>query len=88
MVWEMEPLRRNPHKAFVKVRADHEIGGRITPLKFREANGEPVIIDRILDVRPAPSLKAGGQGIRYTCRVRDKEIYLFHDRDLWFIEVD
>ena len=88
MQQQQQLQRSNPHKAFVKVRADHEIGGRIIPLKFREADGEPVIIDRILDIRPAPSLKAGGQGIRYTCRVRDREIYLFHDRDLWFIERD
>ena len=32
-------------KAFVKVRADHDIGGKITPLKFREAEGETYLID-------------------------------------------
>ena len=78
--------RSNPHKAFVKVRADHEIGGRIIPLKFREADGEPVIIDRILDIRPAPSLKAGGQGIRYTCRISGQQTYLFLDENRWFVE--
>ena len=57
-------------KAFVKVRADHDIGGKIT------------------DVRPAASERTGGHGIRYTCRVQGKQIYLFHDRDLWFIEAD
>lgn len=81
-------IRSNPHKAFVKVRADHDISGQITPLKFRQENGDAVTIERILDARPAPSLKAGGQGMRYTCRVDGKELYLFHDRNLWFIELD
>ena len=75
-------------KAFVKVRADHDIGGKITPLKFREAEGETYLIDRITDVRPAASERTGGHGMRYTCRVQGKQIYLFHDRDIWFIEAD
>ena len=75
-------------KAFVKVRADHDIGGKITPLKFREAEGETYLIDRITDVRPAISERTGGHGMRYTCRVQDRQVYLFHDRDLWFIEAD
>lgn len=78
---------RNPYKRFVKVRADHEIGGRIIPLMFREEDGESVCIDRILDMREAPSLKAGGQGTRYTCRVKGNQFFLFHDRDDWFIEL-
>ena len=78
----------NPYKRFVKVRADHEIGGRIMPLMFRDEDGEGVRIDQILDIREAPSLKAGGQGIRYTCRVGGRQFFLFHDRDDWFIELE
>ena len=78
----------NPHKAYVKVRADHYPDGKILPIKFRETEGEAYVIDQILDIRPAPSLKAGGQGIRYTCRVGEKQIYLFHDREVWFMEKD
>jgi hypothetical protein len=44
-------------------------------------------IDRILEIKRAAATKAGGQGIRYTCRVGNNQIYLFHDRDIWFIEV-
>ena len=40
----------------------------------------------ILDVRPAPVSRLGGQGIRYLCRVNDKTIYLFYDEDRWFVE--
>ncbi|HIS92454.1 MAG TPA: hypothetical protein IAA84_05485 [Candidatus Alectryocaccomicrobium excrementavium] len=78
--------RRNPQKIYLKVRADHLPDGRIVPLMFRAGEDETVRIDRILDVREAPSLKMGGQGTRYTCRVAGQEIYLFHDRDRWFLE--
>ena len=75
------------HKWYVKVRADFCLDGRIVPLKFRTEEGQPVIIDKILDVRPAASLKAGGRGMRYTCRVGDRQVYLFHDHEHWFLEV-
>ena len=73
-------------KEFVKVRADFTLDGRLVPLKFRTEDGLPQVIDRIIDVRPAPSLKAGGQGTRYTCRVGERLIYLFNDRNRWFTE--
>lgn len=78
--------RRNPEKVFLKVRADHLPDGRIVPLKFKNEEGETVQIDRIVDVREAPALKKGGQGTRYTCRIGNHELYLFHDRDKWFVE--
>ena len=73
-------------KEYVKVRADFMPDGRILPLMFKTEDGQKTIIDRILDVRQAPALKAGGQGVRYTCRIGDQVIYLFHDRDYWFLE--
>ena len=82
----MEPRRSNPNKIYVKVRADHEIGGKIRPLCFRAVGGEAVKIDKILDVRQAPSLKAEDQGLRFTCRIEGREVFLFQDRGDWFIE--
>ena len=34
----------------------------------------------------AAALKAGGCGIRYTCRIRGQQTYLFLDGDRWFVE--
>lgn len=82
----MSARRENPAKRYVYVRCDHLIDGRIRPLMFRTEDGDPCRIDRILDVREAPSLKAGGQGTRYTCRVGEQTLYLFHDDAFWFIE--
>lgn len=84
----MSAHRENPAKIYVSVRADHLLNGRIRPLMFRTKDGPVVRIDRILDEREAPSLKAGGQGMRYTCRIGEKQLYLFHDDVYWFIEAE
>jgi len=80
--------RRSASKIFVKVRADHHPDGRVCPLLLRAEDGPVVKIDRVLDVRQAPSLKAGGQGVRYTCRVGEKNVFLFYDEPHWFIEAE
>ena len=84
----MAPRRENAQKILVKVRADHDFDGKTRPLMLRTQDGLPIRIDRILDVRPAPSLKAGGQGVRYTCRVEGRLFYLFFDDPYWFIETE
>ncbi|MBQ4607985.1 MAG: hypothetical protein IJN79_12260 [Clostridia bacterium] len=81
-------MRKNPNKIYVKVRADHLLDGSIRPLKFRAEDGPVFRIDRVMDVREAPSLKAGGQGVRYTCQIEDRQLYLFYDEPYWFIEAD
>ncbi|MDO5298352.1 MAG: hypothetical protein Q4F18_02920 [Clostridia bacterium] len=80
--------RENPAKIYVMVRADHLLNGRVRPLMFRTEDGPVCRIDRVTDEREAPALKAGGQGIRYTCLVEDRQIMLFHDDPYWFIEAD
>ena len=78
------------HKDYVTVVARHELGGRIRPVAYQLPGGSPVKIDCISDERQAASLKSGGQGMRYTCKVTVDEVqsdgYLFHDEELWFME--
>lgn len=73
-------------KTFVKVLAEHDEQGKIKPLALRWTDGRQYEIDRVTDVRLAPSLKGGGLGTRYTVRVRGKEVYLFEDEGKWFVE--
>ena len=49
-------------------------------------DGRRFEVDRLLDVRRAAALKAGGQGVRYTVRILGKETYLFEDEGRWFVE--
>ncbi|MDF2566440.1 MAG: hypothetical protein K0Q53_2844, partial [Massilibacillus sp.] len=48
--------------------------------------GRKYSVDKVLDVRMAASLKMGGQGMRYKCRIHGKEVFLFCDTGQWFIE--
>lgn len=73
-------------KVYVEVTARFDIDGRIHPLSIRWENGKTYEIDRVLDVRRAASLKAGGVGIRYLCRILDKERFLFYENPKWFVE--
>ena len=82
----MTQRREAEKKLYVKVRADFTLDGRIVPLMLRTQDGPACRIDRILDVRQATSLKAGGQGVRYTCRVGERTLYLFYDEPYWFVE--
>ena len=73
-------------KTFVVVTAKHDESGNTKLLALTWTDGKQYEIDRITDVRQAPSLKCGGLGLRYTCRIRGKEIFLFCDEGKWFVE--
>lgn len=81
-------------KVYIDVLAAFDPDGRIVPVQFRWTDGRKYQIDKVIDIRPAPSLKAGGQGDRYTVRLLGQERYMFleHDPDLtsnrlrWFVE--
>lgn len=70
----------------VKVRADFLPDGKLIPLMFKGADQQKNIIDRILDVRTAPSCQGGGIGTRYTIRVGDQRLFLFNDRTFWWVD--
>ena len=62
--------------------AKFEEDGRIIPLQVLWEDGRVFEIDRILDMRPGVSLKAGGQGIRYVCRILNKEACLYYEEPM------
>ncbi len=70
----------------VRVVVEFDEEGRGRPQSLTWEDGRQYRIDRVLDVRPAVALKAGGSGIRYTCRILGREVYLFEDRGCWFME--
>lgn len=73
-------------KVFVNVIVNYNKEGLLMPDSFIWENGEKYDIDKVIDYKKAPSLAVGGQGIKYKCRVRNKEISLFLEEDKWFIE--
>lgn len=74
-------------KRYVEVTAHTTTAGQIIPLRLWWDRDHAYEIDRVLDQRRAASLKAGGVGWRYTCRIRGKERYLYlEDGGKWFVE--
>ncbi len=76
----------NYKKTYVEVTARFSADGQILPIKILWNDGRSFFIDRVVDIRPAASLKAGGAGIRYTCRIEGKESYLFLEENRFFVE--
>ena len=73
-------------KVIVSVKAEFDVFGQLTPVSFRWENGVQYDITKVIDRRRAVSLRTGGGGIRYTCRVDNRLVYLFNDDSLWYIE--
>ena len=85
----------NPIKVYVAVKTDFTEEGTIIPREITWGDGEKFEIDRVTDIRQAAVMKAGGQGDRYTVRIRGKQSYLFFERSAnqtgnnigrWFVE--
>jgi hypothetical protein len=73
-------------KKYVDMIVRYYPDGTIMPLALWWADGMLFKIDKVLDVRPAASLKAGGAGIRYTCRIQGHEKYIWLEETRWFVE--
>ncbi len=73
-------------KINLQVNADFDLDGNIRPRAITWEDGRVYEIDRVLDVRRAASLKAGGVGMRYTCRISGREVKLFNEEGHWFME--
>lgn len=73
-------------KKYVDMIVRYTEDGKILPLAVWWAAGQVLEIDKVLDVRPAASLKAGGCGIRYLCRIKGQERYIWLEENRWFVE--
>lgn len=82
-------------KVYVAVIASFSEDGKLDPKQLRWEDGREYSIEKVLDVRPAAALKAGGQGDRYTVQIKGHQSYLFLERSAnisgtnlgrWFVE--
>ncbi len=59
---------------------------RRKPLRLVWEDGRKYDIDKILRVDRCASLKAGGAGIRYVCRILGQRVELFYEENgFWFV---
>jgi len=75
----------NP-KIYVGVLVEVSAAGKMRPVRMVWEDGRRFNVDRVLDCRRAVSLKAGGQGTRFTCKMHGKTTYLFNEDGRWFME--
>ena len=75
-------------KVYVDVVTLYTKEGNVIPIKILWNDGMKFNIDKVLDVCKAASLKVGGVGFRYNCRIQSKEKYLFFEtnENKWFVE--
>ena len=80
---------------YVAVKVDFRDDGIMLPREITWEDGTKYEVDRVLDIRQAPAMKAGGQGDRYTVKIRGQQSYLFFERNTqkygnnigrWFVE--
>ena len=73
-------------KQYISVTARFDEDGNLLPLKIHWNDGRSFEIDKVTDIRYAASLKVGGAGLRYTCRIAGAEKYLFLEENRWFVD--
>ncbi len=62
--------------------------GKVIPLKILWSETEIFEIDKVIDIRKKASTKGGGMGLRYTCKIKGIEKFLFLDEYTWFVEIE
>lgn len=82
-------------KVYVTVSVEFRKDGQMMPRQLVWEDGQKFDIDRVTAVTPAPALRAGGQGDRYTIMVGGRERYIWFERSAeisganlgrWFVE--
>ena len=73
-------------KKYIDVVSKMKNDGTVLPLKIIWEDGREYIIDKVEDVRRAASLKAGGCGLRFSCKICGQTRFLFLEDYRWFIE--
>ena len=82
-------------KVYVPVDVEFRPDGTMLPRIIVWEDGTRYEIDRVVDIRQAAAMRAGGQGDRYTVMIDGKQSYLFFERSAsltgnnigrWFVE--
>ncbi len=85
----------NNLKVYVPVDVEFRSDGTMLPRIIVWEDGTRYEIDRVVDIRQAAAMRAGGQGDRYTVMIDGKQSYLFFERNpnltgnnigRWFVE--
>ncbi|MDR0916436.1 MAG: hypothetical protein LBN02_04530 [Oscillospiraceae bacterium] len=85
-----QKLMENDCKVYVDVTEDRTKDGQILPRSFVWEDGRRYEIDRVVEVRRAASLRAGGIGMRYKVMIQGRERFMWLEDSngggKWFVE--
>jgi len=73
-------------KVYVTVEVLVDEAGITHPKVIIWNDGRRFEITSISDVRQAACQNAGGTGIRYTCRIGDRDAFLYYENPKWFVD--
>lgn len=73
-------------KKYVEVVARISENGEPKPMYIGWEDNRYFKVDKVLEVLPAASLKAGGQGLRFKLRIGQTTTYVFYENPAWFVE--
>ncbi len=76
----------NIQKRYVDVLVLFRDSGQMEPKIIYWDEDKKFYIDKILDIRPCASRKAGGQGDRYLCLINGREHAIYFEDPAWFVE--
>ena len=80
-------MEGNKTKIYVEVNVKFFPDGGMMPTEIIWEDGTRYEIDKVIDLRRAASLRAGGAGLRYTCMILGSPHYLFYEENQrWFVE--
>ena len=71
----------------INVIAKFSEDGTVTPLYILWDEIRIYEIDKVLDIRKRASTRGGGMGLRYLCRIKNQERFIWLDDYTWFLEV-
>lgn len=74
------------YKEFVDVIVRFTKTGQMIPITIIWKDGKKYEIDKVLDIKIAASMKVGGQGERYNCKIMGNSTYLWLEDGIWFVE--
>ena len=76
----------NEYKIYINIRISISKEGLVAPISFEWVDGRVFDVDKVLD-RQKRTSNVGSAEMRYTCKIKGKEIFLFQDFDgRWYIE--
>ena len=62
------------------------IRGVVKPVMLIYTDGRQFLIDQVSEPVKCASIKSGGIGLRYACRIKQNFLYLYFDDNIWYYE--